>query len=506
MAGTMEPGAGARTASDEDQPLASVIQIGRHEDIASICGRIDAAPTYAVVISVPGGNRSLSREIGLRRVIRHAEESGRTIAFATTSSALSSRARSLRIPVARKPEHVRWDAGGRVILRVAGRSIAVPAVGRLMQMAIIAAVALLVATAAFTIGPKATIVASPPAIAADRVITVTASPSIGEPDYALLRLPAEEVSSSRLVTVVVPTTGQAMVGTQPAQVTVTATNSTAAPVTIPAGSLLDTVTGLKFALNAEATMAPGETQYLAASAVEPGEAGNIGPDSITGFVDPALALIRAVNAGNAGGGLSEPRRAVAAEDVENLRDTAANLNSVDAVRRTIVADRPHDAILMDTAAAEVELGEPSPLPGAVADSVAMEVLVRVSALAITGAVLGELGRVVLEPPADGDELIEGSVVAVETGDRRAAEAGEVTTELRIGGQFATGVTRRGVEDAVSGKSVSEAKSILETRYGIQEAAVEVSPGWAPRLPRFGFRIDVEFRTTTGDDDSAPGGG
>ena len=34
-------------------------------------------------------------------------------------------------------------------------------------------------------------------------------------------------------------------------------------------------------------------------------------------------------------------------------------------------------------------------------------------------------------------------------------------------------------------------STLSERYGIQDADVRLS-GWAPRIPRFGFRIDVEL--------------
>lgn len=504
MAGPLGPDAGARVASDDEQSLASVIHVDRHEDVATICGRIDTAPSYAVVISVPGGNRSLSREIGLRRVVRHAEESGRTIAFATTNATLASRARALRIPVARKPEHVRWDSGGRVIWRLGGRSFAFPAAGRLLQLLVIGAVALLLALLALTAGPSATVVAYPPSEPVESTITVVASTSYDEPDYALFRLPAEEVASSRLVTVVIPTTGSAMVGTQSAQLTVTATNTTAIAVTIPAGSLLSTSAGVRFEVPAETVIGAGETHYIAATAIEPGESGNVGPDSITGFADPAFALIRATNAGNGGGGLSEAMRAVAPEDIVTLRNTAAGLGDVEAVRRSIVEDRPHDAILLDTAAVEVELGDPSPLPGAVADVVVMEVHVHVSAVAIPEAVLDELGARVLTPRGEDGELIPGSVRAVETGDRRTADSGEITTELHLTGRFAAGVSRSDVEGAVGGQSTSAAKSILESRYGIQEAEVEVSPDWAPRLPRFGFRINVEFRSPIDDDGSSTG--
>src|SRR5690606_21195862 len=100
--------------------------IERAEDVAGVCGRLDTAPTWAIVIHAPDGNRQLSTELGMRRLLRHAEESGRMVAVATRSSSLASRARGLGVPVARKPDHIRWDAPGRVVWRLGGMSIAAP--------------------------------------------------------------------------------------------------------------------------------------------------------------------------------------------------------------------------------------------------------------------------------------------------------------------------------------------------------------------------------------------
>jgi hypothetical protein len=97
-----------------------------------------------VVVHAPGGNRELSREIGMRRLKKHAEDSGRTVAIATPSINLASRARQVRIPCARKPEHVRWDSAGRVVVRLGRSSVLIPPLGRYLQVLLIAAVALAV--------------------------------------------------------------------------------------------------------------------------------------------------------------------------------------------------------------------------------------------------------------------------------------------------------------------------------------------------------------------------
>ena len=67
------------------EDVASVVLVERPEDVAAICGRVDAAPTWAVVIHAPEGNRQLSTELGMRRLIHHAQDGGKVIAIATRS-------------------------------------------------------------------------------------------------------------------------------------------------------------------------------------------------------------------------------------------------------------------------------------------------------------------------------------------------------------------------------------------------------------------------------------
>lgn len=495
MTDAIESGTAPVARAEKEKAFASVVRIERHEDIATVCGRLDTAPSYAVVIHAPGGNRALSREIGMRRLLRHADETGKVIAFATSNGALSSRARALSIPVARKPEHVRWDSGGRVVWRLPGRSIAVPALGRLVQVAFLFGIAVVFVGLLFTMLPFATVVVYPPTETIDRTVVVTASTSIEEPDLEALRVPATEVTSSRLVTIAVPTTGSAQVGTVPAQVTLTVTNTTAQSVTIPAGTQATNESeSITFEIPEEVTLVAGETAAVAGVAVQPGEEGNIPPETITKFADSEFALIRVTNAGNAGGGASEPRPAVDAEDVQRLRDTAAALGTADSIRATIVSDRPGDAIFLDSAQATVDMGEPSSFIGELADIVTMEIAVTVTALAVVAEVLDEIAVAALQPGAGNGEFVPGSVRAVETGARKVEdESGTYTTEFLVRGEFARGVDSAGIEDAVKGASAEGARSALASDYGIEDAEVDLSPGWAPRLPRFGFRIDVELR-------------
>jgi hypothetical protein len=88
------------------------------------------------------------------------------------------------------------------------------------------------------------------------------------------------------------------------------------------------------------------------------------------------------------------------------------------------------------------------------------------------------------------------VTATEAAPTTIDDEGVIIAKLTITAQFTTGgVTVDQLKDAVKGKSEKHAESILRERYGIQEPEVSLSPGWAPWLPRFAFRINVDLRGT-----------
>lgn len=488
----------------DDGGLASVVRIDRREDIAGICGRVDGAPTYAVVVHAPDGNRQLATELGMRRLKRHAEESGKVVAIATRALSVASRARQVGIPVAARPEHVRWDAGGQRVLRVAGRSFALPSVGRWGQALVLLAVAAGLAALLLTVGPSGHVVAYPPVETLSQVITITASADQGEIDLANFKVPASQVSSEQHITLAMMTTGTALVGTQSAKVAVTITNPTATAVELPAGTVLLAGTDLQpFELDAKAAIPAGLAISAAATAARPGAAGNVAASTVTGWLDAANRTLKATNPAPAAGGLDQPRPAVAAEDVIAIKALADQLNQSDAVRKGLAAARPHDAVFLGSATASVSYDGPDSPVGTPTDLLTLDVRVDVTALAILQQTLEAVARSVLGADQGAGEFISGSVRALETGATKSdAEAKTVTTEIRVTAEFARNVTRDGLKDAAKGKSADSAKSTLAERYGIQDSEVSVSPGWAPWLPRFAFRIDVDLRSR--DTEKQPG--
>ena len=490
-----DPGSDVDSGSDASG-LASVVLIDRREDIAAICGRVDTAPTFAVVIHAPDGNRQLSTELGMRRLARHAEEAGKVVAIATTSVELGSRARQVGIPVSRRPEHVRWDSGGRRVLRLGGRSFAPPSLGRYVQLLVIGAVALAFVGLALTMAPSADVVVYPPVETLSQVVTVTASKSRDTVDTNSLQVPARDVSAKRTVTLAVHTSGKVNVGTVAAKVGVTITNPGTAVVTVPAGTVVQAgADGPGFSLDGEAKVVAGGTLEGVATAVKAGAAGNVPAGTITAWADAKYRGLQVTNAEPAGGGLNEERPAVDGRDVTAIKALAESLAKSETLKQGLVEARPHDAVFLRTAETTITYGEPSAVAGTLADFLLLDVSVEIKAMAVVESTLNEVARAVLRPKGGAGEFLPGSVTAVETGARQVdKESGEIRTELRLQGEFARNLTGQALKEAVKGRSPGAAKSTLAERYGIQDSEVSVSPGWAPWLPRFDFRISVEMKT------------
>ncbi len=478
-----------------EEGLASVVLVEPRDDVAAICGRVDTAPTFAVVVHAPKGNRQLSTELGIRRLARHAEDSGKVVAIATRNGTLRSRARMARIPVARRPEGVRWDSAGRRSVGFGRGRLYLPAMGGAIQVVVLLAVAAGFVALATTVAPSADVEAMPPTETLTRTVQVTASPGRKDADFAKRELPARTVTDTQRVTLAVPTTGKVMVGTVPARVGVSITNPGAAPVTVPAGTVLTSAPDSQsFETESEVTVPAGGTAAVQAVASRPGAKGNVAAGAITGWGDARFRTLAATNAAAAAGGADEERRAVDAADVIAIRAIANGLDKTEVLRTRVVAARPNDAVFVGTASTTVAAKDPSPAVGLPAEMLLMDVDVTVSALAVPQDVVERLAHAVLLEGQGEGELLAGSIRATETGARQInADDNTVRTTLQVSGQFARGVTREGLREAVKGKSAEGAKSTLEERYGIQEAKVRVTPSWAPWVPRFGFRISVTLR-------------
>ncbi len=509
----------AESAPPPAQTLASVVPIGRHEPIDGVCGRIDAAPSLAVVLHAPSGNRAMSEELGLRRVARHVEASGRVFAIATRSSGLAHRARALGVPVASSPRRVHWGSGGKVVVRLGVATLLLPPFGRYAQYVALALVILFVAAALYTAGPSATVTVYPPARTVESLAVVRVSPRLDEVDVERRLLPATSVSVERRVLLAVPTTGEVVQGVTPATATLSIQNPTASAISVPAGAVLFAVqdSGLAvpdsivFEVESAVRVPAGGRVLASVRARSPGSGGNVAANAITRWRSADLAGLTATNPDPAAGGADETRRAVLPADIRAIESLASAIGEGSPPAAILADALPGHAVIVRSATAVVAPGEPSAQPGTAADAVFLEVRTTFRALAVEPAALETLALALLDNPDGSAGIIPGTVRVHETGARQIDHPdGSFTSEFRISAELSRGPSPAGIEDAVRGRSPEAAVAELGTRYGIDDVEIDLTPGWAPRLPRFGFRLDVEFasrafepRDSEPDDEASP---
>jgi hypothetical protein len=245
----------------------------------------------------------------------------------------------------------------------------------------------------------------------------------------------------------------------------------------------------------DTTLVPGAAAQQQATALTPGLAGNVPASTPWTWADQRYAAVTIANGEQGVFGASEERAAVAEDDILAINTLARDLESSDTVKRLLLAARPHDAVFLGTAVATVQSSSLSATAGTPTDFLLMDVRIAVSATAVLSNTLDEVAQQVLRRGQGIGEFIPGSVVAVETGSSVVdPETGTIQTRVELRGDFASGITTDALKDAVKGKSASAARSTLRSQYGIQDADVSVSPGWAPWLPRFAFRIDVQLNS------------
>ena len=483
-----------QAAPPPEQALASVVPIGRHEPIDGICGRIDAAPSLAVVLHAPSGNRAMAEELGMRRVARYVEASGRLFAVATRSGVLARRARAEGVPVSWNPRSVRWGSGGKVVVPLGFTTLLVPPFGRYSQYVALAVFVLAVAAVLFTAGPSATVKVYPPTQTVEGLAVVRASTRVDQIDLERRVIPATVIAVEREILLAVPTTGEVIQGVSPATATLRITNPTDRTITVPAGAVIFALPDfVAFEFDIPVTVPAGGSGFGPVTARSPGAIGNVPAGAITQWRSVDLAVLIATNQESASGGADEPRRAVAPADIRALESLAAEVGEGPPPASILTSARPGYGIIVRSATVTVELGEPSARPGQSADVVFMEVSTTIEALAIAPEVLESLARSLLVAPEGAGDFIPGTVRAVETDERRIDHPdGSFTSELRLTAEFPEGPSPAEIEDAVSGRGDAAAEAELGTRYGIDDVEIDLTPGWAPRLPRFGFRIDIQF--------------
>lgn len=479
----------------------ATVAIERADDLPDIFGKIDTAPSPRVALLVRRGNRELSTPLGMRRLVRHLERSGRDVVLVTRSRVLRARAREEELPVVGSVKRVNFSGRpyglhlGWIVLRS-------PSLGTLLALLFMAATALLGGAVLFRYLPSARVTLYLPAEILGDVVELTADTRASEVNVARAVVPAQRREVRVTRTLVGPATGSTTVPADHAAVALVFANRTDRPVRVPKGTVVLATTGMPFTVGNDVDLPGrvGASGEAIALAQRPGTVGNVPRNTVTRIEDPALSRVVSVTNPSPGEKGTDVRQPVVSEaDVHLLRE-AATAYLLDAARREVVAQQaPMDVVFTDGARLEITDCTPLPPIGQIARYTELTCTARASLLVVAGTDLRKLYIERLRPRLAADRmLLEDTFrTTVDQSGQFDATFDRLTVPVRVGVLIAPAVDPAALKRELAGKTREVAERVLCQRWQTPVPPQVDLPGWAPWLPRMTGRIELVVKPAPG---------
>jgi hypothetical protein len=517
-----------------------IIQLERYDDVVSVRDRLAWIQAERVLLVFPPEGGVLMRQLDLVLVRREAARRGAKIALITTEPNITEIAQDLRIPVfgtISESHRKRWvrKRGSLFVRRrdkpVSGPSVAdMEAAAKRMQTGFRARfernpwkwrffglltfgiVMVILMSAAYLIGPSATVILYPAANQEFVQVAVTADPLLSQVELRENAIPADNFERDVEWTTQISTTGVIDIPQDFATGTVTFLNRTREPVTVPVGTIVRTSTGQPIRFRTlEEVAVPGYIGGVASTEVEAlpefeGTAGNVDANLINRIEDRQLNDKLAVRNDERlrGGGLQQVP-AVAQQDIDNLlanmrqelidRALAEMYSMVapeqflveDSLR--IVSERPGEMRFSH------EVGEP-------ADILTLTMRARVRGVAFNERYAQQVAYAELSSRiGPGYKIITGPSLEFRRGDIvEVDDAQRVTFLMSCAGYVAADINVNSVREQIAGLSVTQVSALLSDSLPLRAPDGEQSslvlsiwPGWWRQVPVLPVRISVQVR-------------
>lgn len=479
----------------------ATVAIERADDLPDIFGKIDTAASPRVALLVRRGNRELSTPLGMRRLVRHLERSGRDVVLVTRSRVLRARAREEGLSVVSSVKRVNFS-GRPHGLQLGWIVVRPPALGTLLTLLLLTATTLLGGAALFWYLPSARVTLYVPAETLSEVVELTADTRASEVNVARAVVPAQRREVRLTRTLVGPATGSTMVPADHAAVALVFANRTDRPVRVPKGTVVLATTGMPFTVGNDVDLPGrvGASGEAIALAQRPGTVGNVPRNTVTRIEDPALSRVVSVTNPSPGEKGADVRQPVVSEaDVQLLRE-AATAYLLDAARREVMAQQaPTDVVFTEGARLEITDCTPLPPVGQIARYTELTCTARASLLVVASTDLRKLYIERLRPRLAADRmLLEGTFhTTVDQPGQFDPTFDRLTVPVRVGVLTAPAVDRAALKRALAGKTREGAERVLRQHMQTPAPPQVDLPGWAPWLPRVTDRIELVVKPAPG---------
>lgn len=500
--------------------LPEVLTVWPDDDWASLRFRIAIAPASRVILEVPAEHPALNPVL-LRRLQRLAEGIGKEIALVTPSVEGRWAARELGIPafphrevalrspwpIQEEPEELAFAPGITPALQTWAEARRRPLprwayglsllIGGLGLFSVLFLLAFLIPSAEVTLYPQGQPVAVKETLMADPRLTARDLARGAIPAY-----PVAVVVEGRAET---QATGRQEQPTGYAEGQVVLVNQTARPVEVPSGTIVRAASGnivARFMISPPITVPAGlgATAIAQVRALEPGPAGNVGPNQINLVEGPLAFALRVSNPEPLTGGKLETIPVVTATDRDRVREALiAQLRQQGYAQMQAGLD-PQDCVLPHTLRVEVLLESYDRLVGEPAEILRAEMRARVVGYKVLRTDIGAMALVALArqaPPGyelaaegftfTGCEDLEATMETDEQGQPR------IRLAVQAQGKAIPRLSIARIREELRGRSVEGALQRLQALPLARPPEIRISPpGW-PWLPLLEFRIQVRIQ-------------
>lgn len=355
--------------------------------------------------------------------------------------------------------------------------------------------------------PSATVRVTPANRQVFETVTIIADPALADIDIEQFSMPAAVVSLQATARVTVQSSGREDAGTSLAQGLVTFTNTSDAPVLLPAGTIVATsgTFPVRFQTLIETTLVAGTgaTVQVPIQALEAhaGPDGNVDPGTINRIESGLDADLTVTNANATYGGAVQQQPLVTDADhdrllvlgrqqvLQNARDTLLHQLTGDQFlvpgSVTITQERPEWTLY-------------SHVVGDIAASVSLDLRAQVQAVVVDERQARQVAYAGLAPYLQPGLEIAPNALAYTRGDIVAIEpTGRVTFLMTVSGNIAVSIDEDHVRERVLGVTVSEARARLERELLLdpqRPPQIDAWPGWLGRMPLIPVRVAVEIES------------
>lgn len=497
-----------------------VITLDRNDNILKVRSQVEWSDGRRIILVVPRGAKAFDSEYQFRLIHRWADESDVMVALVSDALGVREMAGPAGIPVfptveAAQRARWKWTRNSGVLVR---RSTALdeeepkprtPLLDRLglvgIQLAVTVALfgigALILLIAAVLLVPSARITISPGSETVNDEREVILDPSVTTVDMINGVLPATSFRREISGTASIATTKVATAPADYASGEVVFTNLAGTPATIPAGTIVETSSGVtvRFSTTVQAELPAGYNARVTVPvrALEAGPIGNVRALQINVIEGPLGATARVINPNPMSAGSIKQVHVVSFEDKARLREKLSQELHQAAITR--LQESVGEGTLILPASVQVSILTESfdHLVDDPADTLSLHVEAVATGYAVDRADLEKFAEAILEnkmPP--GYSVLPGTLVVDPNPDARV-EGSAVIFRMKSSFQITPQVQAGDILKGLTGKTPEDAAALIAKRIKLAEPPkIEISPSWWTRMPSFDFRLSLFVQPPT----------